>query len=400
MKLLWLYLMAFTILPIIGEITLLELNIHISAGDSSLALILNNIIFVFIMLSSAYIIQTYKPTLICTKRNFNYNWVNRVFIRSIIVFSILLLIIFILGGYKILLENMNRGEVRSGLGIFGPIYTLALSYLPIAIIVYVSTIYIHLDKKKQRYLKKKLILIYSFTILLGILSGYKSVAVVLMIPGFTVLYLNNFTIQKLIFFSIIMSIILVLFTALVRHIGITEAFTFMIYRITTMTAYGVIGVWSHFPEPASLSDVLINFLGVFGEKISSLLLGISPHDPEFLKTNLSRLITYMVYPDAEGALTNSVNVTVTNFGHALYICGKNFYYFYAIIMGIIIGLSIRAFKKYIIKGYPLLASIVALYFFAVIIPSINSGGIFMLFSIPILVYFILSYFILKYIIQG
>ncbi len=400
MKLLWVYLMSFFILPIIGEIILWRSNIHLSAGDSSLLLIIHNTIFVFIILSFVFIIQMYKPILIIKKRNFNYIFAKRVFIHSIIVLTILLIIIFILGGYNIFYGILDRGAIRTSLGILGPLYTLALSYIPVAVIVYVSVVYIHSNKKQQKYLRKKLILIYSFAILLGILSGYKAVAVTLMIPGFVVIYFKGFSIKKLILFFIITIIILVLFTAFVRHIGTSSAFDFFIYRITTMTAYGTIGVWNCFPESASFSDIFINFLGIFGEKISSLLLNISPHEPEFLKTNLSRLITYMVYPDTERALKGSVNITVTNFGHALYICGRQLYYFYAMIMGIIIGLLVRRLKSYISKGYPFHAALTSLYFFSVVIPSINSGGIFMLISFPILVYFILSYLILRYIIQG
>lgn len=400
MKLLWLYLFAYLFLPIIGESYLWITNTHISAGNSSLDLIIHNIIFVVILVTSAYFVQVYKRPFFYIKRSFNYKYANRIFIKSIVVLTILFMIIFILGGYNILFGGLDRGQVRSGLGVFGPIYTLALSYLPIAIILYTSTVYLHLNLQEKKYLKNKLIIIYSFAILLGIISGYKSVAAQILIPGFVVLYFNRFNIIKLIFFLLIMTVLLIFFTAIVRHIGIADAFNFFIYRITTMTAYGVIAVWNHFPQPASFSDVFMNFLGMFGEKISSLLLGLSPHDPEFLKTNLSRLITYMVYPDTKRALANSVNVTVTNFGHALYICGTYFYHLYALLMGVIIGIIIRLFKNSVIEGNTLYASLIGLYFFAVIIPSINSGGIFMLFSIPVFIYFVLSYFILKYFIQG
>ena len=167
-----------------------------------------------------------------------------------------------------------------------------------------------------------------------------------------------------------------------------------------MTAYGTIGVWNHFPDAASFSDILINYIGIFGAKISSMLLGIPQDDPEFLKTNLSRLITYMVYPATREALDNSVNVTVTNFGHALYLFGRNFYFIYAIIMGTVIGLLLRQFKKYVLEGYPFSASLIGLYIFAVVIPSINSGGVFQLISIPVLIYLLFTYFIVKYLIQG
>ena len=398
MRLLWLYMGAFLIFPIIGEYLILSTNIHISAGVVTDNLIIKNIIFVTIILLMSYFIQNYRlPKQILLNKLVSNE--NIIYNRIITIMAISAFLIFIFGGYKIIFHLADRGQVRAGLGILGPIYTLLLSYLPIALIIYASVIYMHATKKIQKLIRKKLIIIYMFAIVLGVISGYKSVSVVLMVPGFVVLYFDNFKVFRMIIFLSMIVFVLTLFTALVRDVDIASAYAFLIYRATTMTAYGTIGVWNEFPHGVSVYDGFVNFLGIFGEKIASLLLGISTHEPEFLKTNLSRLITYKVYPDTSRALANSVNVTVTNFGHALYLFGKTFYPFYALIMGIIIGLTIRAYKKYIIKGYPLKASLVGLYFFAVIIPSLNSGGIFMLFSLPVLIYFFGTYIVLRYFVK-
>ncbi len=395
MKLLWLYFFAYLLLPIIGEFSILLSGLNISAGGVTSELIFHNIIFSTMIIIISYLLQKYKSTKIFVQTLYNYQYAKRVFNYTIKLFIFFSLIIFILGGYKILLGLASRGEIRTTLGMFGAFYTLILSYLPVVLIVYSSVIYIHLNNIDKRKLKRKLTYIYSFAIILGLFSGYKAVAITLMIPGFVVLYLNNFGISKAIIFMLLGVVSLTIFTAIVRHEDIISSFYFLIYRMTTMTAYGTVGVWNTYPNGVPITDILINFLGIFGQNISSLVLNLSPHDPDFLKTNLSRLITYKVYPNIDGALAGSVNVTVTNFGHAIYLLGKQFYIFYALIVGIITGLIIRAYRKYIIKGYPLKASLTALYFFAVIIPSINSGGIFILFSFPVLVYFILAYIMLK-----
>ncbi len=400
MRLLWMYLSAFLILPIIGEYVVLVTNKELTAGSVSIDLILHNTIFVVVLLITAFFMQNYKSTKNKITEIFNYQYAKNIFRRSIILLVIITLIIFILGGYQIIFGLADRGSLRITLGIFGPLYTVVLKYLPIAIFVFVSVVYIHLNKQNKKIFQKKLIFIYSFAIIIGFLSGYKAVAVMLVIPGLTVLYFNNFSIAKIFLFIFSAIVLLTLFTSSVREVGIQEAFMFLVHRATVMTAYGTIGVWNEASNGISLADGFINFLGAFGQTLSSYLLGIPSNDPEFLKTNLSRLITYKIYPDTERALSGAVNVTVTNFGHALYILGKNLYVYYAFIMGIIIGLIIRLYKKYIIKGYPLKASLIALYFFAVILPSINSGGIFMLFSLPVFIYFVLIYFVLKYLIRG
>ena len=400
MKLLWLYLSAYLLLPIVGESILWITNTKIYAGSSSLSLIVDNIIFVIVLIFTAFFIYSYKRPLIMKKRFYDYNFVNTSLNKSIIVLIFIFIFIFIFSGYKFLFVGIDRGEIRSSLGALGPMFTLVLTYMPIAIIIYNSVLYIHLDLETQRRLRKKLIFIYIMLILVGIVSGYKAVAISLMVPGFIVLFFNKFNLKKMLLFGIFVISILTLFTSLVRHIGLGEAFFFLIHRLTVMTAYGTIGVWNHFPNGASLNDVFINYIGMFGTKMASFLLGISPHEPEFLKTNLSRLVTYVAYPATQRALDNSVNVTVTNFGHALYIFGRYAYHLYAVIMGVIIGAVIRQIYNSILKGNALLGSLIGTYFFAVIIPSINSGGIFMLFSIPVLVYMLLIYLFMKYIIQG
>ena len=399
MKLLWLYLLAYLFLPIIGEIRLVNENIAIPAGESSWDLILHNTIFVIVILFVAYFVQSYKSTLVVRKTRYPQMFIKKVFRRAKFIAAFSIIIIFLLSGYKVIFEGLNRGEIRSGLGLFGPLYTFLLLYLSMGLIIFISVIYRNLDINKK-YHRKDVFFLYIFAILLGLMSGYKSVTVQLLVPGLVVLYITNIRLLKLIWVVSAIILVIIFFTMYVRHIGFIDAVDFFIYRITVMTAYGVIGVWNVFDHPATFSDILKNFLGIFGEKIASFLLAISPHEPEFLKTNLSRYITYLVYPDVEGALSNSVNVTVSSFGHAVYLFGKELYYFYALIMGVIIGIFIRFFKKYVMKGCALLASLFGTYFFAVILPSLNSGGIFLLVSIPVIFYMFLVFIVIKYFVKG
>ena len=391
--------LAYLVLPIIGEYVIWFTGVGVSAGVVTSELIVHNSIFVFVLVITAYFVQKYKNPKGEIIELYGYAYAKRVFNQAIVLFIFLSFIIFVLGGYKILLGLADRGEVRVSMGIFGPLHALSLSYLPVVIMVFVSVIYIHLSKVNKQRLRKKLIIIYSFAIVLGVLSGYKSVAVVILIPGFVILFYDSFGVRRFLLFAMLGIVVLTLFTSLVRGVSVSEGFTFMAYRTTTMSAYGTIGVWNEFQNGVSLHDGFINFVGMLGKKTASIVLGLSPNEPEFLKTNLSRLITYTVYPDKDRALAGTVNVTVTNFGHAIYLLGYRLYVIYAFTMGIIIGLVMRALKKYILKGYALKASLVGLYFFSVIIPSINSGGIFQLISFPVLIYFISAYIVVRYILK-
>jgi oligosaccharide repeat unit polymerase len=397
MRLLWLYLGAFLLLPIIGEFVIYLTGLEISAGRVTFDLILNNIIFVIVLIVTVLFISNYKIGRHYIKKVYAYKDTNKIIVKIIILLFFIVLFIFIVSGYKFLFLSEARGDIRISLGFIGPFYTLFLNYIPVLLVTYATILYTYSDKKSKLY--KKIIIVFLLLILIGIFSGYKAVAISLMIPGFVVLYFNNFNIKRMFILILFSLILLILFTALVRKMPIIESFSFLIYRLTTMTAYGTVGVWNEFNHAISLNDLLINSASLLGNKMASYILAISQHDIEFLKTSLSRLVTYLVYPDTEGALNGTVNVTVTNFGDAIYLFGKKLYIFYALFVGFIIGITIRYFKIYMQKQLPLKTSMMSVYFFSVIIPSINSGGIFGLFSLVVIINLIITYIIGRYIIQ-
>ena len=390
MILLWLYLLAYLLLPVIGEIVVYITNEHIYAGEVSINLIYNHFIFVSLLIISAFFIQSYKYKH-TNNKILLYSYSNiYIFNNAIIYLLFIALLIFSTSGYQFLVLGIDRGHIRTSLGVLGPIFTLFLGYIVVAMLIYVSVIYTYLSNYEKKIYRNKVLIIFILVIFISIFSGYKSAIASLMIPMFIVFYFNNLNLKKLLFFITITILLLTLFTSLVRDINLLQAFSFLIHRLTTMTAYGTIGAWNSFDEGANLNDIWINFLGIYGKNISSSLLSLEPNSLEFLKTNLSRLVTYYTYPDAQGALGGTVNVTVTCFGHAIYILGKKLYFIYAILLGIILGIFIRLFRNYVNKADAFRASLVGVWLFSIMLPIFNSGSIFMLFGLFNLIYFILT----------
>ena len=388
MILLWLYILAYLVLPIIGEIVVYVTNENIYAGDVSIGLICNHSIFVILLVLTALTIQSYKyknKQILFVNSNEQY-----IFNNAIIYLLFLALLIFSTSGYKFLVLGMDRGHIRTSLGILGPIFTLFLGYVAVAMLIYISIVYTKIPNYNNKINRKKILTIFILVIFIAIFSGYKSAIASLLIPMFIVFYFNNLSLRKLLLFIIFFILLLTLFTSLVRDTNLFIAFSFLIHRLTTMTAYGTIGAWNTFSDGASLSDIWINFLGIYGKNISSSLLSLDPNTVEFLKTNLSRLVTYYSYPDTQGALSGTVNVTVTCFGHAIYILGKKLYFIYAIVLGIILGVFLRLFRNYVNKADAFRASLVGVWIFSIMLPIFNSGSIFMLFSLFNLIYFILT----------
>ena len=107
----------------------------------------------------------------------------------------------------------------------------------------------------------------------------------------------------------------------------------------------------------------------------------------------------MRYPDISGAIRGTVNVTVTNFGEAVYFFGRQLYFIYAVMAGLIIGIVIRKFEKCVIYGLPLKGTLFGVYLFSVVIPWINSASIWNLIGLPTIIWLLGTYIILHLIIK-
>lgn len=400
MILLWLYLLSFMVFPIVGEFIIWYGNMQLQAGNIDFSLIINNIIFTVIIILIAYGIQKYKFKENFIYYKFNYFFVKKVFTRSIILLSFFILIVFTLSGWKILLHLADRGEIRASLGILGPFYTWIILFIIPGIIIFNSIIYIHLEEKLKKRFKYNLFFLYFLAIISGILTGYKATFIIIVIGGIIVLTYHKLPLKKSILLGLFSILALDLTTSFFQEIDIITAMNFLLYRLTIMTVYGTIGVWNNYPNGITIDDFLLNSLGVFGNKISSILLSEeSTSSITFLKTNLALLISYETYPDTTKVLSGEVNVTVTNFGESIYLFGKELYIIYALVSGLIVGIVIRKFKEYVLHGVPIKATLLGVYLFSVIIPWFNSACIWNLISLPTIIGLLNTYIVLYLLIK-
>jgi hypothetical protein len=399
MRLLWLYLLSFLTFPIIGEFIVWYKGLTIEAGNVNLSLIINNVIFIAILVIIAYIIQKYRFKKKIVAPKFDYFFTKKIINRSVLVLILATFIVFALVGWKILFHIANRGEIRVSLGMFGPFYAWILLYLTPAILILNSIIYLRVDDDIKKRLKNELFLLYFLAILIGILTGYKATFVLITIGGIVVLTYDSLSLKRLLLLCSVIMIGLIFTTILVQGVNVLSAVNFLIYRATVMTSYGTIATWNIYPYGAPFDERLFNFLSIFGNKMASLISGYPINSVEFLKINLARLITYMRYPDISGAIRGTVNVTVTNFGEAVYFFGRQLYFIYAVMAGLIVGVIIRKFRKSIMYRLPFKGTLLGVYLFSVIIPWINSASIWNLIGLPTIIWLFGIYIVLYLIIK-
>lgn len=386
-------LIIYTGLPILGELYALFISnsFIVSAGIVSPELIINNLIFFSIFI---FIIFSFTRK----KTEFNLQIYNpkRLLFRLFIVSIFIYIFVFYFSGYDFLFQSVNRGYLRINMGLFGPLYTWVINYLNPILLALSYLAYSQLESNLKN--KSLFYFIFLFTSISAIFTGYKADIVLQMIP-FLILYflVKKRSLFKIIKISFTFSFILTLTTMLVMNMPFVESFIFIMNRLTSMTAYGAIGVYNEFPYGSTFNDFVMLILGGFGNKITSFVLNVEYSSLEMISTNLSRLITFLVYPNKLGALSGTVNVTVTSFGESIYILGKYFYWIYAVIGGLFVSWVINKFKSAINKGKVISYVMFITYIHSVILPWLNSGGFVSLFSFTTLVYLLATYLFLIFI---
>src|SRR5690606_36561431 len=135
--------LAYLVLPIIGEIFIYTTGINLYAGSVDIKLITYNTIHASIILLFAY-----KATII---NNFQINIVphkpNRIIVRCAIVASIGFAIIFMTSGYKYFILGMSSGDIRISLGIIGIISTWLIRFLLPAVLALSTLTFIQSAKR-------------------------------------------------------------------------------------------------------------------------------------------------------------------------------------------------------------------------------------------------------------
>lgn len=392
MQILFLIIAAYLLLPIVGQIYLYISGDYIAAGDVTIEFITKNIIF-----SSIVFIIMFLWILFFKRDGWGflpkYND-RRSMLRISIIMTLLSIVVFAFSGYDYLIKGSNRGEIRVSFGAFGFFYKWITLYAIPALMFLMTVIYVSNKKEKFK------IFVYYIS-LLGALSaiftGYKYVIVFTFIPVFFVFFYNKNIFKAALYIAPLVLVLLTITTKMVMSFDTySQSFSFLLHRMTVMSAYGTVGVYNYFPNGADFNDAIKLSYGMFGNNINELLFGIDSKTVDVLDVNLARKITYMVYPAWETAISGTSNLTITNFGDAIYLLG-DLYFLYAIFAGFYVIFLFKNLMKNIEDGNIFFSSIILAYLLGVVLSWFNSTTIFVLFSFPTLIYLIMTYFLVLFI---
>lgn len=393
MQIFFLALFAYLYLPIIGIFYLLVTNESVVAGEVTWSLLYNNLIFSSIVFFPIlFIYSAYKKKYIYNiyKRDND----RRTIMRILLMVSITCVLVFYFSGYDYLIRGKSRGEIRVSFGVFGFFYKWLIIYV-IPLLMFLTAVISSANTFIEE--RKIIYLIYFIGALSALFTGYKYVVVFSFLPVFFV-YFYNKSIIKAVFYIVPIVLIILTFTTkmVMSYDNYGKAFDFLIHRMTVMSAFGTIGVYNYFSDGVSLSESIKLTSNIFGNQINQFIFGIDFNSYAALDGNLPRKITFLVYPAWETALSGTSNVTVTNFGEAVYILG-HYYWLYAIFAVFLVSYVIKRLAYHLSQNNIILASMFMIYLFSVILNWFNSSSVFTLISMPVFIYMALSYMMLYFI---
>ena len=352
-------------------------------------------IFIELSIIMFFLFILYRSNFISINSN---NYIYKYNVKKVIKKSIILLIIaifinfFIFGNYKILFGIMGRGEFRTTLHL-GFIYNFLSFFFPGAILTLNTHLYSRLPLFLRKKFKMKIIILFILAMMLGFLTGFKSTAIFIAIMGLIGLspILN---IKHIILTSIIFIFIMAISGYLFMHFeNFNQVFFYLLKRATSIAVDGTVGVYNNFPDGAKDSYLIL--LYIFGNKLASFITGWQVNSLEYLQIDLGRHIAYLTYPSklTDEALSGAFNLTITNFGEAIYLFGKNYFYIYSLLIGLIISLIFFLY----IKGDIKLKVVLSVYFITSVV--IGGGRITNIFAVTTFIYLLGVYLIITFILN-
>ena len=343
------------------------------------------------------------PTITTLKANYRTIAILTIIINVFFLF----LILFVFGGYKVLLGQVDKGAFRIGFGFFGSIvHLMTKMFLPA-----ILALNVFYYKKKETKTKFNAILLTSNFILAFIFGaswGYKSTAVVILLPPLILLY-DKPKFLRIFIFSLITFTIFVLFAMFfddAKDVSTKEIDLFaevvqenpieaILYRLTVLQGDPCWKIWDlHVNGDLKNVEYHKTIYSIIGDGNMSRFLGVNHYNyPLFIEHHFGLLLTFLC-GNEPFAIAQGYNVTGTVFTEGVIAGGLAGLIFFSIFAGVLTRIVVALITKGYTNNLPVLTSMASTYFCLYIFSWLNGGGIETLFHISVIIGLILNYFLL------
>lgn len=325
----------------------------------------------------------------------------------------LLIMLFVFGGINVVLGNIGKGEFRGSFGFFGAIPFYITKLFAPAITTFLSGQYVTYKDKVKGILSPFLLSVF-LCFLIGATWGYKSTAVMLMLPV-TIVIWKNISLKKFIIVSILGLSIFTAFAVFYDSREFTvddvkttitdfsiektfdlrnlNAFSAVLYRLTVVQGNSVWRIWDLYELQVPMPNYWKTFSSVFGDKVLAIGGITRAETQDFIETHYSAATTDLIRKSA-GNEKFDYNVTVTAFTDGVLIGGMPGVIFIGLLAGYFTRLIRRKILFYLFTQNFIALSLISVFFTSYFRSWLNSGGVTSLIHISLFVGIGITYFFL------
>lgn len=337
-------------------------------------------------------------------REISYYNLRKLYIVVLILNVFLSLIfLFLFGGYHTIIGSVAKGEFRVSLGGFGAIAYLISKWLSPVLFAYLCALRLNTPNsgKISNSLNQLLFANAFFVFLIGVAWGFKTTAILMLMPGFIILTWNHGAelVGKLIIGSFLIVYSLFYLFDTTDNSVYTTVLEFLWARVTVLQGDVAWYLWGQHVDNNLSFNYFSTLQVAIGDRIWSLLTGITRENPEmWILSHYGLLLTYAAGYPIEGILEGH-NVTGTPFSEGLIAGGEFGAYFFGLLSGCIIGLVYNKMISCLRKGHSISTAVLSCYFVFSVFSWLNGGEIVQLFHISVFVSILAAWLTIKFIIS-
>ena len=314
-------------------------------------------------------------------------------VNTLFLFTLL----FGAGGIRVLLGEAEKINFRVKLGLLGALSFWILKYLAPSSLAYLAVIY---RRSRAGGFAPKVLLGLNLLMvsLIGLAWGFKTSALIILLPSLLILYwtvsLRQMAVLLLVALLITVGTAVFFDRSDYRFQNLRQVLVFIGTRATVLQGDVAWHVWDLYRNGEALPDYWRTLLPFVGDRLFSILSGITRDNFSLWASyHYESALTHLAgYPleDVEQGL----NTTATPFAEGVIALGAPGFLLFGVIAGAVSAANYSLIKSALAEGRARTAAIASTYFGWIVFPWLNGGGITVLFHISVFIGIFLSYMML------
>jgi hypothetical protein len=293
----------------------------------------------------------------------------------------LVLFLFGFGAIQVWAGAVGKGQFRTELGSFGAFPNLMTKFILPALMAYATALF----RRSSKSTRLRWLLGANFALLfvIGASWGFKSTAMVVLLPALLLIYWR-ITIFQLV--RLVLIFVLTIIAFFYQYDADVETYaevhTFLLTRITVIQGDVSWLVWDKYINNEEFPAYVPTLIAVVGDNVLTLF-GLSRSDfYKWMLFHYDLMITYIAGVPLD-QIADGHSITATPFSEGLVAGGAGGVAFFALLGGLLVGRMYAFIERALRRGHEERAAVGASYFCFYIFAWLNGGAVVQLFHISV-----------------